>query len=132
MAASPASYGAKSKGEVMKAVWARRQAEGTNGRHGGAPTVQPVAKAEVELGKSPEEMPVTQVRESEKHQPPKSRRISKRELKYMIRHRILNKINRSKSWDVVAQERGIHSSLPEISRALEKAGYPSIVQQRVI
>lgn len=127
IAASPASYGVKSKGEVMKAVWARRQAEGTNGRNGGAPTAKTVTKAQSELGKSPDEMPVTQVMIPKKPEQPKSRRISKRELKYMIRHRTLNKINRSKSWDVVAQECGILSSLPEISRALEKAGYPSIV-----
>ena len=30
---------------VMKAAWAKRQAEGRNGRHGGAPLASTVAKS---------------------------------------------------------------------------------------
>lgn len=46
-----APAGAKrSKGDVMREVWARRQAEGRNGRHGGAPKVATVTKARGKVG----------------------------------------------------------------------------------
>lgn len=38
------------KGEVMRAVWAKRQAEGRNGRHGGAPKSVTVEKARARGG----------------------------------------------------------------------------------
>lgn len=43
--APPAAVGQKSKSDVMREVWARRKAEGRNGRHGGAPKEGTVRKA---------------------------------------------------------------------------------------
>lgn len=58
----------------------------------------------------------------------KSRKpVSKSQLKYMLRHRTLNEVNKHKPWDVVAQECGVNAPLNEISAALEQAGFPSIL-----
>ena len=53
--------------------------------------------------------------------------ISKSLLKYIYRHRTLNDTNRSKPWDVIANECGVDAPLNEISLALEQAGYPVIL-----
>ena len=53
--------------------------------------------------------------------------ISKSQLKYMLRHRTLNEINKHKSWDAIAQECGVDAPLNEISQALEQAGFPGIL-----
>ena len=58
----------------------------------------------------------------------KSRKsVSKSQLKYMLRHRTLNEVNKHKPWDVIAQECGVNAPLNEISAALEQAGFPSIL-----
>ncbi|KAL2046892.1 hypothetical protein N7G274_000910 [Stereocaulon virgatum] len=58
----------------------------------------------------------------------KSRKaISKSNLKYMLRHRTLNEVNKNKPWDVIARECGVNAPLNEISAALEQAGFPSIL-----
>lgn len=58
---------------------------------------------------------------------PKERGVSAKDLKYMIKHRTLNKTNRLKPWGTIARECGITASLGEISVALEAAGLPAIV-----
>jgi len=52
--------------------------------------------------------------------------VTTNQLMYMLRHRILNDANRSKTWDVIAREYGVTATLAEISVALEQAGCPSI------
>lgn len=51
-------------------------------------------------------------------------RISKAKFKYMVTHGTLNEVQRSKPWEVIAEECGVTASLKDISKALKQAGVP--------
>lgn len=53
-----------------------------------------------------------------------SRKISPAKLKYMITHGTLNEMQRSKPWEVIAEECGVTAPKEEIYQALKEAGIP--------
>lgn len=54
----------------------------------------------------------------------KRNRISEAKFKYMVTHGTLNEVQRSKPWEVIAEECGVTASLENISQALKQAGIP--------
>ena len=50
--------------------------------------------------------------------------IPKAKFKYMVTHGTLNEVQRSKPWEVIAEECGVTASVEDISQALKQAGIP--------
>ena len=92
------------------------------------PQAPPLAPVVMTHSKPSTPMSTNEATSQESRPAAKSRKaISKSNLKYMLRHRTLNEVNKHKPWDVIARECGVNAPLNEISAALEQAGFPSIL-----